>query len=107
MDRLLPLVMVWMLLPACGAAQFRIEQLQGAWWSDFQNPTADFSIRGNEVWLDSDAEYHACRIEGDILIFELSGSDEARSRIVDLQGDRLVLETPDGGSRRALTRAKE
>jgi len=28
------------------AAKFELKQLQGAWWSDSANPTADFSIEG-------------------------------------------------------------
>jgi hypothetical protein len=95
------------LLSAYAATDYKIEQLHGAWWSDMQNPTADFAIYGDEVWLDSDAEYHPCRIEGDILIFDLGGGEMARSRIVSLQGDQLVLETPEGGQRRTLTRAKK
>ena len=97
-----------MLLPTSGpTAQFRIEQLQGAWWSDFQNPTADFAIHGNEVWLDFDAGYHPCRIEGDMLIFELGGGETVKSKIVSLQDDQLVLETPEDGQRRTLRRTKE
>ena len=94
-------------LPAHAGVEFTLEQLQGAWWSDMQNPTADFAINGNEVWLDADAKYHPCRIEGNILIFDLSGGELVRSRIVSLEGDQLVLETPAGEQSRTLHRAEE
>ena len=108
MNRLLTFAILsaTMLFNASAAAQFRMEQLQGAWWSDRQNPTADFAIHGNEVWLDSDAGYHPCRVEENILIFEL-GAEVVWNRIVSLQGDQLVLEAPEGGQRRTLSRAKE
>jgi hypothetical protein len=94
-------------LTVYAANDFKIEQLQGAWWSDLKNPTADFAILGDEVWLDFDAQYHPCKVEGDILIFDLGDGEIVRSRIVSLQGDRLVLETPEGGERRTLTRVMD
>jgi len=39
-------------LVSCSAT-YSLDQLQGAWWSDFKNPTADFAINGNaegEEW---------------------------------------------------------
>jgi hypothetical protein len=107
MHKAAQLAILLLLLSAYAVAELRIEQLQGAWWSDMQNPTADFAIHGDEVWLDSDAEHHPCRVEGDILIFELGGGELAQNRIVSLQGDQLVLESPEGGQRRTLTRARE
>ena len=107
MKRLLILPILSLFLSAYAGAEFKIAQLQGAWWSDSQNPTADFAIHGDEVWLDSDSQYHPCRIEGDILVFDLGGGELARSRIVSLQGDRLVLETSEGEHRRTLSRVKE
>jgi hypothetical protein len=95
------------LLPARAATDFKIEQLQGAWWSELQNPTADFAIHGDEVWLDFDSQYHPCKVEGDILTFDLGGGGLVRSRIVSLQGDRLVLQTPVGAEERVLTRITE
>jgi hypothetical protein len=103
---LLPAILA-ILLSAHAATDFRVEQLQGAWWSDLQNPTADFAIHGNEVWLDFDSQYHPCRVEGDILIFDLGGGEFVRSRIVSLQGDRLVLQTPEDAEERILTRVTE
>lgn len=55
-------------LVSCSAT-YGLDQLQGAWWSDFKNPTADFAINGNLVWLDTDSQYHPCRVEGDRLVF--------------------------------------
>ena len=106
MRKVLILTVLPMLLSVCAGSDFRIEQLQGAWWSDLHNPTADFAIDGNEVWLDFDAQYHPCKIEGDILIFDLGGGGLVRSRIVSIKGDRLVLETPPGKQRRILSRVR-
>lgn len=89
------------------APPFDIKQLQGAWWSSQESPTADFAIAKDKVWLDFDSEYHPCRIEGDILIFELGpvlGS--ARNRIVSIEGDRMILEDELTKGRRVLTRAE-
>ena len=106
MRRILILTVLSMCLSVGAGSTFKIEQLQGAWWSDLHNPTADFAIDGNEVWLDFDSKYHPCRIEGDILIFDLGGGELVRSRIVSINGDRLVLETPPGKGRRILSRVR-
>jgi hypothetical protein len=100
------LILTALLFSVCAGASFKIEQLQGVWWSDLHNPTADFAINGNEVWLDYDAQYHPCKIEGDILVFDLGEVGLVRSRIVSIKGDRLVLETPPGKGRRTLSRVR-
>lgn len=79
---------------------FKIDQLQGAWWSDLKNPTADFAIQGNEVWLDYDSQYHPCKIENDILIFNLGeGIGNVKKKIISIKGDALVLEALDSKKR--------
>jgi hypothetical protein len=89
------------------ASSFDIKQLQGAWWSDQKNPTADFAISDDKVWLDFDSEYHPCRIEGDTLIFELGSTmGSVRNRIISIEGNRLVLEDELTHERRALTRVE-
>ena len=95
-------------ISACFAAKVGIEDLQGAWWSDSGNPTADFAIQGNQVWLDYDSQYHACKVEGDVLVFDL-GEDLGlvRNRIVSLEGDELVLEHLETKREYTLTRAKQ
>jgi hypothetical protein len=87
------------------APKFTLKQLQGAWWSDPGNPTADFAIHGDQVWLDFDSGYHPCKIEGDILIFEL-GPDigSVKNKIISVKGDRMVLESVATKERRTLTR---
>lgn len=102
------LLLIALGLAACVGSSVGMDDLQGAWWSDEGAPTADFGIRGQEVWLDSDTAYHPCRIEGDVLVFELGeGLGEARQRIVSLEGDRLVLESVVTGERRTLKRVRE
>ncbi len=106
MRKMLILTVLSMFLSVYAGSTFEIKQLQGAWWSDLHNPTADFAIDGNEVWLDFDAKYHPCKIEGDILIFDLGDGGLVRNRIVSINGDRLVLETPPGKGRRILSRVR-
>jgi hypothetical protein len=75
------------------SAFYSLNQLQGAWWSNFNNPTADFAINGNLVWLDTDSRYHPCRIEGDRLVFDLSeGQGRVVHKIVSIEDDALLLE---------------
>ncbi|HET7006449.1 MAG TPA: hypothetical protein VFK65_13185, partial [Candidatus Binatia bacterium] len=75
------------------SALYSLDQLQGAWWSNFNNPTADFAIKGNLVWLDTDSQYHPCRIEGDRLVFDLPGGQGAViQKIVGVGNDTLLLE---------------
>jgi hypothetical protein len=95
-------------LTVSAASQFDIKQLQGAWWSNKENPTADFGIRGEEVWLDFDSGYHPCRIDGDVLIFDL-GADRGlvKNRIVSIKGDVMVLEDVSSKQRVTLTRVKD
>lgn len=79
----------------CKAQQiYTLENLQGAWWSDNNNPTADFAILDDEVWLDSDAEYHPCKItDGDILEFDLGPDNgSVKHKILSLDATTLVLE---------------
>ena len=79
-------------LVSCSAS-YSLDQLQGAWWSNFKNPTADFAIAGNLVWLDTDSRYHPCRIEGDRLVFDLGGGQGAVvHKIVSIDNDALLLE---------------
>jgi hypothetical protein len=89
---------------AFAAMQFELKQLQGAWWSDPANPTADFSIAGNEVWLDYDSQYHPCRLEGDVLVFDLGDLGFVKNRIISLKGDKLVLEHLETKQKRTLIR---
>jgi len=107
MKKILIATILAMLFTIYAVANITIEQLQGAWWSDFHNPTADFSINGNEVWLDFDAQYHPCKIEGDLLIFDLAEGGLVMNKIISIDGDRLVLETPEGKNRLVLNRVKE
>ena len=93
MKTTLALLVLSFAIAAFAASAISIGQVQGAWWSDQRNPTADFAIHGDRVWLDADAQYHPCRIEGDILVFDLgAGQGEVRHRIVSLKGDEMVLE---------------
>ena len=87
---------------------YSLSDLQGAWWSDHESPTADFAIQGDRIWLDHDSEYHPCRIAGrDTLVYEL-GPDMGtiKRRIVSLEGDTLVLEgiVHDGPTRTTYVR---
>ncbi len=82
---------------------FSIEQLEGTWWSDKSNPSADFSIRGNKVWLDVQSKYHQCWIEDDVLIFEL-GWGKVRNRILSINEVQVVLENLDTKQVSTLTR---
>jgi len=86
------------------APPFKLEQLQGAWWSDPGNITADFGIDGDQVWLDS--LYYPCRIEGDMLIFQLPDGVTVVNRIISLEGDRLVIENQFKKEKIVLTRVK-
>ena len=82
-----------------------MDQLQGAWWSDADNPTADFFIDGNQVWLDYDSEFHPCSIEGNILIFDLGEElGLVKNRIIIIDGDRLILEDNINKKKRLLFR---
>ena len=83
-------------------AQFELKQLQGAWWSDSASPTADFSIAGDQVWLDYDSQYHPCKVEGDVLAFDLGDLGLVKNRIISLKGNKLVLEHLETRQRRRL-----
>jgi hypothetical protein len=101
----LSVVTVLLSLSLSAAPKFKIKQLQGAWWSDLKNPTADFGIQGEQVWLDSDSGYHSCKIEGDILIFELGPEiDPVKNRIISVKGNHMVLESLTTKEKRSLTR---
>jgi hypothetical protein len=104
MSIILCLLVLWF-SSGFAAPPFDLKQLQGAWWSDPGTTTADFAILEDKVWLDFDGEYHPCRIEGDILIFELPHGS-VRNRIVSIEGDRMVLEYLQTKERTVLTRAK-
>jgi len=94
-------------LSACSTTMIKIDNLQGAWWSDFKNPTADFGISRNEVWLDYDSQYHPCKIEGDILVFDLGmGHGLVKYRIISLNGDILYLQNIETKHKQILTRVK-
>lgn len=73
---------------------YQLSQLQGAWWSDPGNPTADFAIHGDQIWLDIDSEFHPCRIDsGNTLVYDLGpGIGLIERRIVALDGNSLILE---------------
>jgi len=73
---------------------YDLSDLEGAWWSDLENPTADFAIIGNEIWLDSDSNLRSCSVvDGDTLVYDLGpGVGEVRRRIVSLKDNKLVLE---------------
>jgi len=92
---------------AFAAESYEIAQLQGAWWSDPANPTADFSIAGDQVWLDYDSQYHPCRVEGDVLIFDLADLGLVRNKIISLKGNMLILENIKTKQRRTLTHVKQ
>ncbi len=103
----LSIMAILVCLPLSAAAKFEIKQLQGAWWSDFKNPTADFGIEGEKVWLDIDSKYHPCRLEDDVLIFELGPEiGSVKSRIVSIKGDSLVLENLITKQKSFLTRRR-
>ena len=91
---------------AFSAEKYEVSKLQGAWWSDPANPTADFSIQGDQVWLDYDSQYHPCRIEGDVLVFDLGDLGSVRNRIISLSENKLVLEHIETKRRRTLTNLK-
>ena len=75
------------------SASYSLDQLQGAWWSNFKNPTADFAISDNRVWLDTDSQYHPWTIEGDRLVFDLRGGQGAVvHKIISIENDTLLLE---------------
>ena len=83
-----------------------LEDLQGAWWSDSGNPTADFGIDGDQVWLDPEAGLNPCRIVGDTLVFDLDGGGrQVRNRILRLAGDTLLLENVMSGVAWRVVRA--
>ena len=92
---------------AFSAEKYELTELQGAWWSEPANPTADFSIQGDQVWLDYDSLYHPCRIEGDVLVFDLGDLGYVRNRIISLTGNKLVLEHIATKQRRVLTNEKQ
>ena len=94
------------LASAFSAEKYELTELQGAWWSDPANPTADFSIQGDQVWLDYDSQYHPCRIEGDVLVFDLGDLGYVRNRIISLADNKLVLEHIETKRRRTLTNIK-
>jgi hypothetical protein len=105
---LLSIAVILASLPLSAAPKYKIKQLQGAWWSDFKNPTADFGIQGDQVWLDFDSAYHPCRIEGDILIFELGPElGPVKNRIVSIKGHHLVLQNLASEKKWFLTRTTE
>lgn len=93
--------------PGPTAARPALEDLQGAWWSDSSNPTADFGIEGEQVWLDPEAGLNPCRIVGDTLVFDLDGGDrQVKNRMVRLAGDTLELENAMTGDRWRVIRAR-
>ena len=91
------------------SSRFTLEQLQGAWWSDLSTPTADFGIRGDEVWTDLDSGYHPCKIvDSDILVFDFGPDiDIVKLRILKLEGDTLVLENLSSGKTSTVIRRKD
>ena len=108
MKSILLLVIVFVSLSACRTPEtFTIDQLQGAWWSQTQNATADFMIQGDEVWLDIDATFHPCVIKGDLLIFQMNDEiGNIENRIVRIYEDKLILENRLTGKKTEYIRAK-
>jgi hypothetical protein len=105
MKRIIILSALSVSISAFAAAHVSLEQLQGAWWSDTQSPTAAFAIRSNEVWLDSDSKYHPCKIEGDILVFKLGEKkDTVKNRIISVNDNLLILENVQSKQRWRLRR---
>ena len=92
---------------AIASPKLTLKQLQGAWWSDPGAPTADFGIDKNQVWVDLDSKYHPCKLEGDILIFELGPDQIVKNKIISLKGDRMVLEDVTTKQRSLLNRAQK
>lgn len=88
------------------AQAFEPAQLQGAWWDDRNAPTAAFAIHGDQVWVDSISDYRPCRIEGNLLIFELGPDTVVKNRIISLDGNEMVLEDLATGEQRSLTRVE-
>ena len=78
---------------------YSLSDLEGAWWSDAESPTAEFAIVGDEIWLDDDAKYHPCSIVGgNTLQYDLGPErGVVERRIVSLEADTLVLESTAGG----------
>jgi hypothetical protein len=89
-------LIVILVLVSCTSEKetYTLSQLQGAWWSDPESPTADFAIHGAEIWFDYDSKYHPCRIAGgDTLVYDLGPElGIIRQRIVSLEEDTLILE---------------
>lgn len=97
-------LLVMLFSSSFAASPVELEQLQGSRWSDPDNITSDFGIHGDEVWLDS--RYYPCRIEGDMLIFELPDAISVVNRIISLDGDRLIIENQLTKETIVLTRVK-
>jgi hypothetical protein len=91
-------------MSGCSSAKFNVKQLQGSWWASTQQPSADFGISGDQVWLDYDSQYHPCKIEGDILIFEI-GNDRGfvKNKIIGITKHSLVLENVSTKKRTTYT----
>ena len=84
------------------SAPLNLKDLEGAWWSISDSPTADFAIIGNKVWLDSFEELQDCQIRGNTLVFILEGdAGEVENEIISLHGNVLVLKS--GVTRKSTT----
>lgn len=100
-------LLVMVFVSSLAAAPYSLDQLQGAWWSDPNNTTADFAIDGDTVWLEFDSVYHPCKIQGDMLVFDLGPEHgKVENRIISVEGDRMVMESPATKERVVLTRVK-
>ena len=57
MKKLIFTIILMTSIQAFAESNYTLEQLQGAWWADFSDPTAYFAIHDHEVWLDYDHTY--------------------------------------------------
>jgi len=96
-----------LVLAACASQQqsFSLQQLEGSWWSDSDSPTAAFAIHDGQIWLDSNSQFHALKLErGSVLVYD-PGFGEIRRTIVECSRRRLVLEDERGTKTTYIRRA--
>lgn len=68
----------------------------------------DFAVRGNEVWLDYDSRYHPCRLENNLLIFDLGEElGNVKNKVISIEENRLVLEHLGSRKRTTYIRAEK
>lgn len=103
---ILNMTIIWSLC-IVSAQAFELTELQGAWWEESNAPTAAFAIHGDQVWVDSISDYRPCRIEDNLLIFELGPDAVVKNRIISLDGNEMVLESLATGNERSLIRVEQ